>query len=159
TYSRAGARQRRAAHLAVAEALPEGDSDRRAWHLAEAVWKPDAEISQLLADAGERAKSRTAYSVASGAFERSARLNPDPVRRDELVMHAAENAWSAGLTERALGLLDMHARDEPTAQARIRELALRGAIAARTGHLRDAREMLIAAADLSPDPAEECVLI
>ena len=29
-------------------------------------------------------------------------------------MQAAEAAWLAGLTERALGLLDAHAREEPT---------------------------------------------
>jgi DNA-binding CsgD family transcriptional regulator len=159
TYSRAGARQRRAAHAAVADSLPETDIDRLAWHLAEAVWKPDAAVSDLLAEAAERARARTAYSVASGAFERSARLSPDPERRADRLLQAAEAAWSAGLTERALGLLDGHAREGPTTEARVRELALRGAIAARTGHLRDARAMLVAAADLSTDPAEECVLI
>ena len=77
--------------------------------------------------------------------------------RAERLLQAAEAAWSAGLTERALGLLDAHARaDPPTADAQVRELALRGAIAARTGRLQDAREMLLAAADLSTDPAEEC---
>jgi DNA-binding CsgD family transcriptional regulator len=159
TYSRAGARERRAAHAAVAGSLPETDVDRRAWHLAEAVWKPDAAISDLLADAAERAKARTAYSVASGAFERSARLSPDSGTRADRLLMAAEAAWLAGLTERALGLLDAHAREEPTPGGQVRELALRGAIAARTGRLRDAREMLLAAADLSIDPAEECVLL
>jgi len=158
-YSRAGARERRAAHAAVAESLPEADVDRRAWHLAEAVWRPDAAISDLLAEAGERARARTAYSVASGAFERSARLSPEPERRADRLLLAAEAAWLAGLTERALGLLDAHAREESTTGAQVRELALRGAIAARTGRLRDAREMLLAAADLSTDPTEECVLL
>ena len=105
-YSRAGARERRVAHRAVADVLPEGDTDRRAWHLAEAVWQPDAEVSDVLAEAAERARARTAYSVASGAFERSARLTPDRERRTERLLCAAETAWSAGLTERALGLLD-----------------------------------------------------
>jgi DNA-binding CsgD family transcriptional regulator len=158
-YSSAGARERRAAHAAVAESLPEADPDRRAWHLAEAVWKPDQAISDLLADTAARAMARTAHSVASGAFERSARLSPDPERRTDRLLQAAEAAWWAGLTERALGLLDWHAREMPTAAGQVRELALRGAIAASTGRLRDAREMLLAAADLSTDPAEECVLI
>ncbi len=81
-YSRAGARERRDAHRAVADALPEEDADRRAWHLAEAVWQPDAEVSELLAESAERARARTAYSVASGAFERSARLSPGPRPQD-----------------------------------------------------------------------------
>jgi DNA-binding CsgD family transcriptional regulator len=158
-YSRAAGRARRDAHHAVADALPEADPDRRAWHLAEAVWQPDTAIADLLAAAAVRARDRSAYSVASGAFERSARLTPDVGCRAARLLQAAETAWLAGLTERALALLDSHAREEPSPQGRIRELALRGAIAARTGRLRDAREMLLAAADLSIDPAEQCVLI
>jgi DNA-binding CsgD family transcriptional regulator len=158
-YSRAGGRDRRAVHAAVAEALPAEDADRRAWHLAEAVWEPDPQIAGLLAEAGDRARARTAYSVASGAYERAARLHPDGTAGAGLLLLAAETAWSAGLTERAVGLLDAHAREPGAEAGRVRELALRGAIAARTGRLRDAREMLLAAADLSTDPAEQCVLV
>jgi DNA-binding CsgD family transcriptional regulator len=159
TYSQAAARERRAAHVAVAEALPESDSDRRAWHLAEAIWTPDARVSDLLADAADRAMARTAYSIASGAYERSARLTPDFEHRADRLLQAAEAAWLAGLTERALALLDSHTRENPTTSARVRHLALRGAIAARTGRLNEAREMLLAAADLTTDPSEECVLV
>jgi DNA-binding CsgD family transcriptional regulator len=158
-YSRAPARDRRSAHRAVADALPEGDPDRRAWHWAGAVWQPDAEVSRLMAEAGERAQARAAYSVASGAFERAARLCPDQERRAELLMDAAETAWSAGLTERALAVLESHAREQPGRPGRMRELALRGAIALRTGRVRDAREMLIAAADLATDPDEQTVIL
>ncbi len=158
-YSRAAARERREAHRAVAEALPEGDPDRRAWHLAGSVWQPDAEVSGLMAQAAERARDRSAYSVASGAFERSARLCPDRERRAELLLDAAETAWSAGLTERALAVLDSHAREQPGRTGRMRELAVRGAIALRTGRVRDAREMLVAAADLAGDPDEETVIL
>ena len=158
-YSGAGARQRRAAHVAVARALPDVDADGRAWHLSEGVWGPDAELSEMLAAAGERARVRSAYAVASGAFERSARLSPDPERRADRLLRAAETAWAAGLTDRALGVLDAHQREGPAADGQLRELALRGAIAARTGRLGDARDMLLAAAELSGDPAEQCVLI
>ncbi len=158
-YSRAGVRERRAAHRAVADALPDGDADRRAWHLAEAVWQPDAGVSDLLAESAERARSRAAYSVASGAFERAARLTPDQGRRADRLLRSAESAWSAGLTERALGLLEDHGREGPGDSGRMQELALRGAIAARTGRLRDARDMLMAAADLATDPNEESVIL
>jgi DNA-binding CsgD family transcriptional regulator len=157
-YSRAGARERRAAHRAVADVMDD-DPDRRAWHLAEAVWEPDAEVSDLLADAAGRARARTAYSVASGAYERSARLTPARHRRHQRLLLAAETAWSAGLTERALGLLEAHGREGPGERGRMRELGLRGAIAARTGLVRDARDMLIAAAELATDPNEETVLL
>jgi DNA-binding CsgD family transcriptional regulator len=158
-YSRAGARERRAAHRAVADVLPDDDTDRRAWHLAEAVWQPDAEVSDVLAESAERARARAAYSVASGAFERSARLTPDRERKAERLLQAAETAWSAGLTERALGLLEAHGREQPGTSGRMNELALQGAIAARTGRLRDALEMLMAAADLAIEPNEETVIL
>jgi DNA-binding CsgD family transcriptional regulator len=158
-YSRARARERRAVHAAVADALPHGDDDRRAWHLAEALWQPDARVSELLAEAARRARSRTAYSVASGAFERAARLSPDQERRTELLLEAAHTAWSAGLTDRALGLLDAHEREHSSDVGRVQELALRGAIASRTGRLRDAREMLMTAAELATDPTEETVIL
>jgi DNA-binding CsgD family transcriptional regulator len=158
-YSRAGARERRGVHRAVAESLPVDDIDRRAWHLAEAVWEPDEQVADLLAAAAERARARTAYSVASGAYERSARLTPDEEQRTERLLDAAETAWSAGLTERALGLLDAHGRGDPGTRGRMRGLAVRGAIAMRTGQVGDARRMLIAAADLATDPNEETILL
>jgi DNA-binding CsgD family transcriptional regulator len=158
-YSRAGGRERRRVHRAVADVLPDADADRRAWHLAEAVWQPDTEVSDVLAECAERAQARTAYSVASGAFERSARLTPDRDRRAERLLSAARTAWSAGLTERALGLLEAHGRERSGDPGRVQELCLRGAIAARTGHVRDAREMLMAAADLATDPNEETVIL
>jgi DNA-binding CsgD family transcriptional regulator len=158
-YSRVGARERRAVHRAVADVLAEDDPDRRAWHLAEAVWQPDAEVSDLLAEAAERARQRTAYSVASGGFERAARLTPDRAPRTERLLLAAETAWSAGLTERALGLLETHGRERPDDSGRMHELALRGTIAARIGRLQDAREMLMRAADLAIDPNEETVIL
>jgi len=158
-YSHAPARDRRAAHRAVADALPEADADRRAWHLAESVWQPDAAVSDLLAQAADRAAARTAYSVASGAYERSARLCPDLGGRTDRLLAAAETAWSAGLTERTLGLLDSHAREGPAEEGQVRALALRGAVAARTGRLQDARELLLAAAGLATNPDEETVIL
>jgi DNA-binding CsgD family transcriptional regulator len=56
-------------------------------------------------------------------------------------------------------VLEAHARELPSADGRMRELALRGAIALRTGRPRDAREMLIAAADLADDPNEQAVIL
>ncbi len=113
-----GRRSARAAHAAVAAALPEADVDRRAWHLAEAVWLPDDDGRRPAGRGGRQGGARAAYSVASGAFERAARLSPDPERRADRLLGAAEAAWSAGLTERALGLLDAHAREDPGVEGR-----------------------------------------
>jgi DNA-binding CsgD family transcriptional regulator len=97
--------------------------------------------------------------VASGAFERSARLTPDRGLRTARLLRAAESAWSAGLTERATGLLEAHERERPGALGQMQGLALRGAISARTGRVRDAREILVAAADLATDPNQQTVTL
>jgi DNA-binding CsgD family transcriptional regulator len=158
-YSGAGARERREAHRAVAEVLPTEDVERRAWHLSEAVWHPDVAVSGLLADAAESAAARAAYAVASTAYARSARLTPDPDARTERILRAAETAWLAGESRRALGLLDRYAMDSPGAAGSVRELELRGAVAARTGSLRHALELLAAAADRADNPEDRAVLL
>jgi DNA-binding CsgD family transcriptional regulator len=159
TYSRAATSERRAAHRAVADALPATEVDRRAWHLSEAVWHPDADVSRLLQDAAQHAAARTAYSVASTAFERSARLSPDHEVRGELLLRAAENAWLAGQGDRALDLLDRHASGTYAAAGLPRELGLRATIAARTGSLRDALDLFLAAADEAQDADDAAVFV
>ena len=75
-YARASAPERRAAHAALAAALPDRDVDRRAWHLAAASAAPNREASVALEQAGARARARSAYAVAAAAFERAGRLAP-----------------------------------------------------------------------------------
>jgi DNA-binding CsgD family transcriptional regulator len=158
-YSRASVQDRHAAHGAVAGVLPPQDVDRRAWHLSEAVWHPDTAVSDLLAEAADNAVARTAFAVASSAFERSARLSPDAEARAERLLLAADTAWLAGQGPRALDLLDQHGRLGPAPGGSVRELGLRGTIAARTGSLRSALDLLTAAADRADDPDEEVVLL
>ncbi len=64
-YGRAAPAERRAAHRALADALPDADDDRRAWHLALATLGPNAVASSALEQAGVRARERSAYDVAS----------------------------------------------------------------------------------------------
>lgn len=158
-YSSASVHERRAAHRAAADATPPADIDRRAWHLSESVWQPDAAVADLLAQAGERAIARGAHSVASSAFERSARLSPDAAARGARLLRAADAAWTAGVGDRALTLLDQRAREtsedasgaaggtEAPVRSDIRVIELRASIAARTGSLREARDMLLVAAE------------
>jgi DNA-binding CsgD family transcriptional regulator len=159
TYSLAGTRERRAAHQAAADVLPQHDVDRRAWHLAEAVWHPDSSVSDLLARAAANAVARAAYSVASTAYERAARLNPARADRDRLVLLAAETAWLAGQGDRTLTLLDRHATEATTTRDRVRELELRGAVAARTGSVRAAMELLSEAAEHTANAEDAAVLV
>ena len=161
-YSGASAHDRRAAHRAAADATPLTDADRRAWHLSETVWHPDAGVADLLADAGDAAVARAAYAVASGAFERSARLTPDAAERAGRLLLAADAAWTAGNGDRALALLDERARDAVSAgpgHDGVREVELRASIAARTGSLRDALDFLLVAADRADNADDETVAL
>lgn len=154
-YSGASMQERRAAHRAAAGATPPADVDRRAWHLSEAVWHPDAAVADLLAEAGEHAIARSAHSVASGAFERSARLSPDAADRSDRLLRAADAAWMSGDGERALALLD----DEAHTPGGVREVELRASIAARSGSLRAALELLLVAAACAPTADAETMAL
>jgi DNA-binding CsgD family transcriptional regulator len=68
----ASAPERRQAHAALASALGERDPDRRAWHMASASVGLDDDASAALEQAGARAHERSAYAVASAAFEQAA---------------------------------------------------------------------------------------
>ena len=158
-YSRARVRDRRDAHRAVAEVLPASDVDRRAWHLSEATWHPDAEVAALLSEAAENAMARTAYSVASTAFDRAARSSVDYDARGRLLLRAAEAAWLGGQGARAVALLDRRTGEALDTHHRASALELRGMIAARSGSLRQALDLLVAAADETDDPDAAAVLL
>lgn len=93
-HSVAGPGRRRSAHLAVASALTGVDeADRRAWHLAAATTVPDERVAALLAGSAERAQRRGGVVAEARAYERSARLTPDPdLRASRLI--AATWAWA-----------------------------------------------------------------
>ena len=105
-YAAAPASQRRAAHRALAAALPDRDVDRRAWHLAAAAAGPDEAASAALAQAAARSRDRSSYATAAAAFERAGRLTADNEARARLLAQAAEAGWLAGLTGPAVARLD-----------------------------------------------------
>jgi DNA-binding CsgD family transcriptional regulator len=147
-YREASPEQRRAAHRALAGALPDLDADRRAWHLAAAAAGPDEAASAALEQAAQRARERTAYSVSAAAFERAGRLNADDTRSGRLFYQAAEAAWLAGQAARARELLDEAAQRAADPQI----AALRGEIAARRGPVLEGYELLVeAAAEAEPE--------
>ena len=152
-YGGATVDERRAVHRALADALPDSDSDRRAWHLALAALGPDDAASAALAQAAERARERSAYEVASAAYERAARLATVGDRRGRLLFAAADAAWLGGQPDRALGLLIEVESGVPAHDVAL----LRGEIELRRGPLHDARARLVAAAEtaaeLAPDTA------
>ncbi len=107
-YRGGPADERRRAHGALAgclSAAPGTESERRAWHLAAAAVAPDEEVAGALATAGERFAQRTGYLAAAYAYERAAELTPDPGRRGERLVEAAEATRLAGRPARARELL------------------------------------------------------
>ncbi|MFC7879796.1 AAA family ATPase [Isoptericola sp. NPDC057391] len=152
-YTGAPAAGRRAAHRAVATALPRRDDDRRAWHLAESVRGPEAAVADLLHAAGDRAAARAGHAVASAAYRRAAALSPSAARRGDRLLRAAGATWAAGDARGALRLLDELGEQSPEPAVARGALELRAGVAARTGALGDAVAMLrrLAAETASPD--------
>jgi DNA-binding CsgD family transcriptional regulator len=151
-YGSATPEERRSAHRALADSLPDREADRRAWHLALAAVGADEPASSALEQAGARARERSAYDVASHAFERAASLSDDDDRRAFLLFSAADAASLAGLADRALALLDDAAASDPRPALQNEIERLRGQITLRRGPVAEARQILRAAAERAQSP-------
>ncbi|MFJ9371081.1 AAA family ATPase [Nocardia sp. NPDC101769] len=102
---RATLRRRLAVHEALAAALTDpAASDRRAWHLAAASTGPDEFVAAALEAAADLAARRSGFAAQSAALERAAALSPDPGRRVQRMIAAAEAAASAGDFRHALDI-------------------------------------------------------
>ena len=151
-YGAATSAERRSAHRALADSLPDREADRRAWHLALAATGTDDAASSALEQAGARARDRSAYDVASHAFERAASLSADDDRRAFLTFAGADAAWLAGLADRALALLDAAGARDTSPPLRNEIDHLRGQIALRRGPVAEARTILRGAAERAQSP-------
>ena len=103
--------------------------------------------------------ARGAYTVAAAAFERAARLAPEESARAPLLRAAADAAWNAGLTERAVVLLD-EARESATDE-HLGDLIehLRGHATMRVGQLVEGRAILVEAAERAADRNPELAVV
>jgi DNA-binding CsgD family transcriptional regulator/tetratricopeptide (TPR) repeat protein len=146
-YNDASPEDRRAAHRALATALPDAEADRRAWHLALSVLGPDDTACSALEQAAARARHRSAYDVSSRDFERAAQLAPDEHWRAHLLFSAADTAWLAGLALRAEELLDTAAKAALTPALEASIDNLRGHIAARLGRVVEGQAILLRGAE------------
>jgi DNA-binding CsgD family transcriptional regulator len=146
-YRSAGGPERRAAHLALAEATNQDvDPDRRAWHLAAAASGPDEEVAFDLERSAGRAQARGGFSAAAAFLRRAVALTSDPARRADRALAAAQASLGAGAFDVARGLL---AAAEPGplddfARARLDRLQAEVAFAERRGS--DAPLLLLKAA-------------
>jgi DNA-binding CsgD family transcriptional regulator len=105
-YRSAGTPERRAAHLALAEATDRSaDPDRRAWHLAAAAAGPDEKVALELERSAGRAQARGGLAAAAAFLQRAVALTADPTRRADRALAAAEASLGAGRFDVARGLL------------------------------------------------------
>jgi DNA-binding CsgD family transcriptional regulator len=155
-YRAASPEERRKAHQALAAATdPEIDPDRRAWHRAQAALAPDEAVAAELERSAHRGQERGGLAAAAAFLERSAALTPDPARRVQRELTAAQANHEAGAPEAALALLaaaEAGPLDE-LQRARLERLRAQLAFALRRGS--DAPPLFLAAAKrLEPLNAE-----
>jgi DNA-binding CsgD family transcriptional regulator len=150
-YRSAAVKERRAAHLALAEATDhETDPDRRAWHLAAAAEGPDEHAAVELERSAGRARARGGLAAAAAFLQRAVALTQDRERRAERALAAAQTSFQAGAFDVALGLLAT-AEDGPLDEfQRARADLVRGQVAFASFRANAAALLLKAARRLEP---------
>ena len=86
---------------------PDSDADRRAWHRALAAEGPDEDVAAELERSAGRAQARGGAAATAAFLDRAVALTPDPARRRERALAAAQASIQAGTFTTARGLLAM----------------------------------------------------
>jgi DNA-binding CsgD family transcriptional regulator len=146
-YRSAAVDQRRAVHLALADATDrDADPDRRAWHLAAAAVGPDEQVAAELERSAGRAQARGGLVAAAAFLERSVSLSADPARRAGRALAAAQVSLSAGALDAVEALLTV-AEAGPTDELQgARVELLRAQLSFASSHGSDAPALLLRAA-------------
>jgi DNA-binding CsgD family transcriptional regulator len=146
-YRAASPEDRQAVHRALAEATdPEGDPDRRAWHLAQATPGVDEDVASELERSAGRAQARGGLAAAAAFLERSATLTLEPSRRAGRALTAAQAKHQAGAPDTAVALLSVAESGPLDELQRAQVDLLRAQIAFVVSRGRDAPALLLKAA-------------
>jgi DNA-binding CsgD family transcriptional regulator/tetratricopeptide (TPR) repeat protein len=146
-YRSAAVEDRRAAHLALAEATDRrAEPDRRAWHLAAATAGPDEQVALELEHSAGRAQARGGVAASAAFLQRAVALTQDPGRRADRALAAAEAAFQAGAFDAALRLIATAQDGAPDEFQWARVELLRGHVALASGLGGDAPSLLLKAA-------------
>ena len=147
-YRAASPEERRAAHQALAAATDSKvDPDRRAWHRAHAAFAPDEDVAAELELSAARAQARGGLAAAAAFLERAADLTPEPGRRAQRALAAANAKRLAGLPDTALTLLATAAAGPLDELDSAMLQRLRGQIALDLGRGGEAAPRLLEAAN------------
>ena len=133
-------------HAAVADALPDDDVDRRAWHLSESLWAPDAGVAEML-DGAAAARGR--------AVRLRRRVHGLRAGRPAQPRHRRPGRPVGGGGRERVGRRPRPSGDRAAGRAGLAALApelatsaleLRASIAVRSGSVREAAALLERAA-------------
>jgi DNA-binding CsgD family transcriptional regulator len=144
-YQSAAPSERRRAHAAVAQVVP--DPTVRAWHLASAAVGPDEDAAKALDEAAAISRRIGAPAAAALASARAAELTPDPAAKLTRLVAAAADHAEAGRVDWALERIAEAEALGPAGDAAAELRMLRGRVQTRGGQAVEGRALLVAEAD------------
>ncbi len=146
-YRSASTGSRQSAHEVLAEVSdPDSDADVRAWHRALAAKGPDEDVAAELERSASRAQARGGAAATAAFLDRAVALTPDPVRRRQRALAAAQASVEAGAFTTARGLLAMAEAGPLEAFQRAQVDLLQAQLAFVSSRGSDATALLLAAA-------------
>jgi DNA-binding CsgD family transcriptional regulator len=146
-YGAATPDERQRVHGALAEATDaDMEPDRRAWHRARATVGLDENVAAELERLAGRARTRGGLAAGAAFHERAVELTPDPRRRAQRALLAAQGKHQAGAPEAALRLLAMAQAGPLDELERARAQLLHAQVTFAITRGRDAPPLLLEAA-------------
>lgn len=146
-YRSASPAERQTVHEALAEATdPNTDPERRAWHRAQATAGLNEDAAAGLERSLSRAQARGGPAAGAAFLKLAAELTPDPARRAQRMLAAAQAQRLVGAPKAARRLLSMAHTEALDELDRARAALLDAQLLADLGHARDAVPMLVGAA-------------